>query len=175
MALGRTSDIRPQEGPEDGEATFILPLPGKDPLLDPLSPKEQTVEEYEHSQVNKLHSANIDSPEIDVDEDIEMRSPTLIYTRKLSEKIKGRKRNGIKVSRYGIRYHLLPVGVVKKLTMMVSKDTNNKSRLSKDTLDAIMQASDWFFEQASDDLGAYAEHAGRKTIDESDTITLMKR
>jgi histone H3/H4 len=27
----------------------------------------------------------------------------------------------------------------------------------------------------SDDLGAYAKHAGRKTIEESDVVTLMKR
>jgi len=38
-----------------------------------------------------------------------------------------------------------------------------------------MLASDWFFEQVSDDLGAYSKHAGRKTIDESDVVTLMAR
>jgi hypothetical protein len=38
-----------------------------------------------------------------------------------------------------------------------------------------MQASDWFFEQLGEDLQAYAKHAGRKTIDESDVLTLMKR
>ncbi|KAH8162061.1 hypothetical protein CIB48_g6165 [Xylaria polymorpha] len=38
-----------------------------------------------------------------------------------------------------------------------------------------MQATDWFFEQLGDDLSAYAKHAGRKTIDESDMITLMRR
>jgi histone H3/H4 len=52
---------------------------------------------------------------------------------------------------------------------------NGNVKLNKDTLEAIMQASDWFFEQVGDDLGAYAQHAGRKTIDENDVVTLMKR
>jgi len=52
---------------------------------------------------------------------------------------------------------------------------NSKTKLNKETLNAIMQASDWFFEQVSDDLEAYSKHAGRKTIEESDVVTLMAR
>jgi histone H3/H4 len=66
--------------------------------------------------------------------------------------------------------------VVKKLAAASAKTAgNSKAKLSKEALDAIMQASDWFFEQVSEDLGAYAAHAGRKTIEESDVITLMTR
>lgn len=52
---------------------------------------------------------------------------------------------------------------------------NAKSKIDKGTMAAIMQATDWFLEQAADDLGTYAKHAKRRTIDESDVITLMKR
>lgn len=87
-----------------------------------------------------------------------------------------RKKKKVKLSKHGIQYPSLPAGVVKKLaTTYARTGGNSKAKVSKDTLDAIMQATDWFFEQVSDDLGAYAKHAGRKTIDESDVVTLMKR
>jgi histone H3/H4 len=86
------------------------------------------------------------------------------------------KKKKIKISKHGIQYPSLPAGVVKKLATTYARTSgNSKAKISKDTLDAIMQASDWFFEQVSDDLGAYAAHAGRKTIDESDVVTLMRR
>ena len=82
----------------------------------------------------------------------------------------------LKQSRHGIPYPSLPVGVVKKLATRFARSSGGgKSQLSRETLEAVMEASDWFFEQVSEDLGAYARHAGRKTIDESDMITLMKR
>lgn len=81
-----------------------------------------------------------------------------------------------KVSRFGIPYPSLPVGVVKKLASTFARSGGNgKSKIDKDTVAAIMQATDWFLEQAADDLGTYAKHSGRKTIDESDVTTLMKR
>jgi histone H3/H4 len=86
------------------------------------------------------------------------------------------KKKKVKVSKHGIQYSSLPTGVVKKLaTTFARAGDNNKTKISKETLDAIIQASDWFFEQVSDDLGAYAQHARRKAIDESDVITLMAR
>lgn len=86
------------------------------------------------------------------------------------------KKKKVKVSKHGIQYPSLPAGVVKKLATTYARTSgNSKAKISKDTLDVIMQASDWFFEQVSDDLGAYAKHAGRKTIDESDVVTLMRR
>lgn len=38
-----------------------------------------------------------------------------------------------------------------------------------------MKASEQYFKQVSEDLGAFAQHAGRKKIDESDVIAIMKR
>lgn len=87
-----------------------------------------------------------------------------------------RQRRKINVSKHGLQYPSLPAGVVRKLaTTFTRTSSNNKAKISRDTLAAIMQASEWFFEQVSDDLGAYAEHAHRRTIDESDVITLMQR
>ncbi|KAJ5357994.1 hypothetical protein N7541_005152 [Penicillium brevicompactum] len=81
-----------------------------------------------------------------------------------------------KISRHGIPIPNLPAGVVKKLaTRFARSKAGSKAKINKATLAAIEQASSWYFEQASQDLAAYSKHAGRKTIDESDVITLLKR
>ncbi|KAJ5162349.1 hypothetical protein N7492_007741 [Penicillium capsulatum] len=81
-----------------------------------------------------------------------------------------------KLSRHGIPVPNLPAGVVKKLaTRFAPTRGGSKAKINKSTMAAIEQASLWFFEQASQDLGAYSKHAGRKTIDESDVMTLMRR
>ncbi|KAK2600732.1 hypothetical protein N8I77_010244 [Diaporthe amygdali] len=81
------------------------------------------------------------------------------------------KKPGKKVSQHGIEYPSLPPAVVKRVAQRFA----GKTKISPDTLAALMQASDWFFEQLGDDLSAYAKHAGRKTIEESDMLTLMRR
>ncbi|PHH76413.1 hypothetical protein CDD82_3992 [Ophiocordyceps australis] len=81
-----------------------------------------------------------------------------------------------RVSRHGIEYPPLPPSFIKKMAQRALQSTGlSNHRLSPDTLSALTQASEWFFEQLGDDLGAYANHAGRKTIEESDVITLMRR
>lgn len=87
---------------------------------------------------------------------------------------KGTKKRTTKVSRYGMEYPSLPPGVVKRLAQTFAKSSGAKGKISPDALKAIMQASDWFFEQVGDDLSVYAKHAHRKTIDESDMLTLLK-
>ncbi|EEQ90831.2 uncharacterized protein BDCG_05951 [Blastomyces dermatitidis ER-3] len=89
------------------------------------------------------------------------------------EKVKGSKQQ--KLSRHGIPVPRLPSGIVKKLATRFARSGGGKSRISKETLAAIEQATEWYFEQASDDLSTYAKHAGRKTIDETDVMTLMRR
>ena len=81
-----------------------------------------------------------------------------------------------KTSHHGVPYPSLPDAVVKRMASTFARSSGKgKPKLGKDTLAAIMQATDWFLEQVSDDVGTYASHAGRKTIEESDMITLMKR
>ncbi|KAI6775198.1 hypothetical protein HG530_001956 [Fusarium avenaceum] len=81
-----------------------------------------------------------------------------------------------RISQHGIEYPGLPPAFVKRVaqTALQSSGISNQ-RLSAETLDALIQSSEWFFEQLGDDLGAYADHAKRKTIEESDVFTLMKR
>lgn len=106
------------------------------------------------------------------DADATMLSRTAEFTMNSSR----RRKPGKKISKHGIEYPSLPQGVVKRLATTFAKTAGaSKSRLAPDTLDAIMQATDWFFEQLGDDLQAYSKHAGRKTIDESDMMTLMRR
>ncbi|KAK2841677.1 hypothetical protein FQN49_006011 [Arthroderma sp. PD_2] len=81
-----------------------------------------------------------------------------------------------KLSKHGIPVPSLPSGVVKKLATRFARSGNkNKTRITKDTMAAIQQATDWFFEQASGDLSTYSKHSGRKTIDETDVVALMRR
>ncbi|KAF7717280.1 Uncharacterized protein PECH_007559 [Penicillium ucsense] len=81
-----------------------------------------------------------------------------------------------RLSRHGIPVPNLPAGVVKKLASQFARNgSNSNTKISKATLAAIEQASSWYFEQVSQDLAAYSKHAGRKTIDESDVVTLLKR
>ncbi|KAL2127017.1 hypothetical protein VTI74DRAFT_11472 [Chaetomium olivicolor] len=86
-----------------------------------------------------------------------------------------RSKKSIKVSKHGIEYPSLPPAVVKRLAQTFAKASGAKGKITSDAMKAIMQATDWFFEQLGEDLQAYAKHAGRKTIDESDVLTLMKR
>ncbi|EOA85660.1 uncharacterized protein SETTUDRAFT_111616 [Exserohilum turcica Et28A] len=79
------------------------------------------------------------------------------------------------VSQHGIGLPSFPAAPVKKLALGFIKSQGGKAKLNKDTLDALVQTTNDFFEQISIDLAAYAQHAGRKMIDESDVIALMKR
>ncbi|KFY36726.1 hypothetical protein V495_07639 [Pseudogymnoascus sp. VKM F-4514 (FW-929)] len=118
-----------------------------------------------------------DIDQIDATIDVTMNDTVMTDTQlSASEVRKPKAKKTIRVSKHGIHYSSLPTGVVKKLaTTFARTGGSGNGKISKDALAAIMQATDWFFEQVSDDLGAYAEHAGRKTIDENDVMTLMKR
>lgn len=89
--------------------------------------------------------------------------------------MKKRKR-GPQLSQFGVEYPPLPSAVVKRLAQTFAQTSGvSKTKITPDTLDVLCQASDWFFEQLGDSLRAYAKHAGRKTVDESDVVTLMQR
>jgi histone H3/H4 len=81
-----------------------------------------------------------------------------------------------KLSRHGIPVPNMPSGVIRKLaTRFAPARVGPKTKINKATLAAIEQASSWYFEQVAEDLATYSKHAGRKTIDESDVTTLMRR
>lgn len=120
---------------------------------------------------------NSDIDQIDPTVDMTMNDTVMTDTQLSAKEVQTPKvKKTIRLSKHGIQYSSLPTGVVKKLATTFSRTGGSGSgKISKDALAAIMQATDWFFEQVSDDLGAYAAHAGRKTIDENDVMTLMKR
>ena len=81
-----------------------------------------------------------------------------------------------RTSRHGIPYSPLSVGAVRKLASpFIHSLGGSAAKPNKETLASIMQASNWFFEQIGEDIGTYANHAGRKTVDDTDVIVLMKR
>lgn len=123
-----------------------------------------------------MDTAPLDLGGSDHDEDMELGDMTTdsILARQVPKSTRqGRvHKPGKKMSRHGIEYPSLPSNVVKRLAQRFA----GKAKISPDTLNAIMQASDWFFEQLGDDLRAYANHAkGRTTINESDMLTLLRR
>ncbi|KAI9835403.1 MAG: hypothetical protein M1819_002321 [Sarea resinae] len=156
----RPSDIRQPLTDYNDESTFAFQIPGIDEANASSPAREVEGDEGEDEEERQNHEANE------------------IHT--AAQKGKGpartRRKKELKLSRHGIPYPSLPPGVVKNLATTFTRSTGKgKPKLNKETLGAIQQATEWFFEQVSDDLGTYAEHAGRKTIDENDIITLMKR
>lgn len=90
--------------------------------------------------------------------------------------VRARPRKAAKLSRYGISYSNLPVGITKSMATLFARSVcKKKARLSRETMNAILEAGDKFFQQLGGDLGVLASHAGRKTIDASDVLAIMQR
>ena len=71
----------------------------------------------------------------------------------------------VKKSYHRFRYPSFPAGVTKRIASTFALSVGIKSpRIDKETLDAISEAIDKFFEQLSDDLGVFVNHAKRKSI-----------
>lgn len=87
----------------------------------------------------------------------------------------GGRRKELRLSRAGLDYPSFPAAPVKKLALSFMKSQGSKAQLNKDALAALVQTTDDFFEQIGIDLAAYAQHAGRKVIEESDVLALMRR
>lgn len=107
-----------------------------------------------------------------VDRSLLTQSPERMSTK---ENRPGRKRKELHISRSGNEYPSFPPSTLKKLATGLLKSHGGNARISKDTLAALGQATDWFFERVGQDLAAYSRHAGRRTIEDADMITLMKR
>ncbi|CZR58404.1 uncharacterized protein PAC_08296 [Phialocephala subalpina] len=204
FASGRDSDIRPANLPADDTGnTFVFTVPHREPTEEPApenttqsliesiifdqGPDEEPVfneeEQDEEDEEQDEQDEQVDAENMPpassprgLDGDVSMLDTTMQES-EVAEmtRVKNARKKKVKVSRHGIQYPSLPAGVVKKLATSFARTAGSKAKINKEALDAIMQASDWFFEQVSDDLGAYAKHAGRKTIDESDIVTLMAR
>ncbi|KAI1140679.1 hypothetical protein F5Y05DRAFT_282252 [Hypoxylon sp. FL0543] len=186
LTMGGQDDFGPIQIPEiENESTFVM-APVESPVRDPTV--TGGIESADVPQLQDDDDDDNDDNDIgepfgitglgDGDDDNEELNETIISQgmEPPGQRGSGRRRPGKKISRHGIEYPSLPQGVVKRLATTLAKTAGvSKAKISADTLDAIMQASDWFFEQLGDDLSAYARHAGRKTIDESDMMMLMRR
>jgi histone H3/H4 len=164
----RQSDIIPVDTLEDqDDTTFVFSFPrrNEDGGTSAFSPGE-----------GLENDAGL-SPELEQSHhQIGRAAVTAVKANPRRTKSRSRTKKVPKLSKHGIPYPSLPSQVVKKLASTFARASGNgKSPITKEALVAIMQASDWFFEQVSDDLGTYAKHAHRKTIDETDMITLLKR
>jgi len=149
------------------ESTFFLQPPAQS------SPERPQSEVGDEAGLEDETRADVpaDGPS-ELDEELDIQT-TRVATAAWKKR---QKKRGIKVSKYGIEYPALPAGVVKRLAQTFAQTSGvGNAKISPDTLKMISQASDWFFEQLGDDLQAYAKHAGRKVIDESDMLTLMRR
>ncbi|KAF6233684.1 hypothetical protein HO173_008241 [Letharia columbiana] len=82
----------------------------------------------------------------------------------------------MKKSRQGFPYPSFPAGVTKNIASTFARSLGSKSTIiDKETLEAITEAIDQYFEQLSIDLGVFANHAGRRKIGENDVIAVMLR
>ena len=147
----------------------ILPSPAREPV-----DEEESSEERYSGDDNEASDRDQSMMEM---EETELQTVADGATRQeVATRLKERISKQQKHSRHGIPLPPLPTTMIRKTVKTTSRSLGSgNARLNKEVLAAITQASDWFFEQLGEDLGAYADHARRKTIDESDMITLMRR
>ena len=88
-----------------------------------------------------------------------------------------RRRKRQKMTRHGTVVPALPSSLIKHIaTEAHVRRGRRKPQLGKDHMKALEQATEWFFEQAGEDLAGYAQHGRRKKrVDKSDVMMLMRR
>ncbi|KAJ0161683.1 Uncharacterized protein CTA2_5809 [Colletotrichum tanaceti] len=182
----------------DNQTTFMMAVEGQS---SPARPMPEVTDEQPSLNITPAYDEPVfDEPNPPMDEDMgfggvydDLRSSTPIepaeppeldddgetkasthFEQQQQRPLKSKR--GIKLSRYNVEYPSLPPAVVKRLANTFARSSGiSKTKIGPETLAEIQRASDWFFEQLGDDLSAYARHAKRKTIDESDMLTLMRR
>ena len=88
-----------------------------------------------------------------------------------TQKKKRKPAKDLRLSKHGVPVPSLPPRIIKKLATSFA----GGRKIGAETLAQIIKASDVFFENASESLGRFAEHAKRKTIMEADVELLMRR
>jgi histone H3/H4 len=166
--LGREPDSYVEES--------LLPVMDQDPEGDDSEAEDPTNNAAVEDAADELPAE--DRTEYFAEEDAtagHVHEPTEPIVTTKAAKVTTKTQRILHQSKHGIPYPSLPSAVVKKLASTFSRSAGGNGKINKETVAALTEASDWFFEQASDDLAAYAGHARRKRIDESDMIALMKR
>ena len=90
---------------------------------------------------------------------------------------RSRSKKRLKQTRHGTTVPSLPSSLIKRVAIDTQvRNGRRKPKLGKDHMKALDQATEWFFEQIGEDLGAYAEHGRRKVkITVDDVMMLMQR
>ena len=170
----RHSDLGVDLQPDEEDPTFVFRFPesAAQPAADD---SDVDVDSASPAEGRRSPAPTDDEAEIhqDLQQDQQSLHDHVILPPSKPKRVSSRK--PLKKSKHGIEYSSLPSGAVKKLANTFARIHGGSGKLSKDTLAIIEQASDWFFEQAAEDLASYSKHAGRKTVDESDVVALMKR
>ncbi|KAK6496334.1 hypothetical protein TWF481_002358 [Arthrobotrys musiformis] len=83
---------------------------------------------------------------------------------------KPRGRKELPLSVHGIPYPSLSAKVIKSIISRTSKQ-----KISKEALSMIASASEAYFENLGEDLGSFAKHAKRKTVEEGDVLQVLRR
>ena len=156
------------------DSPFVLQIPDMAPRYsnEGFSKLGDTIVEHSYEPII---GANID--EEDPLQSRQYSSPILVRKspqRKIVRK--PRKPRQMQHSRFGIAYPAVPTGVTKSVANTFARTlTGQKSKLSKDVINAIKEAGDLFLTQLGGDLSMFARHAGRKVVDDSDVIAAMMR
>ncbi|KAL2401030.1 hypothetical protein ABEF95_000482 [Exophiala dermatitidis] len=87
------------------------------------------------------------------------------------------RRKKLKLTRHGEMVPSLPASLIKRVAIDASSRLGiRKPRLGREHMQALEQATEWFFEQVGEDIAAYSDHARRKKrVDRSDALILMRR
>lgn len=186
---GQESDFGIQVPVDLDENTFmVVPEVQDSPDRHPVEEEEPVYEDYAPlvDQRSDSYDGDLgelgDTPDLEDEEaadggtrQVDEETQTDVFIAKKAEQRSSSKKKDVNISKHDIEYPSLPPAVVKRLAQNFAKMSGAKGKITPDAMTTIMQASEWYFEQLGEDLGAYANHAGRKTIDESDVLTLMKR
>lgn len=163
----------PEQSPLAGDASLNA-TPRDSPLFVSPSPSQSAVTKAQRRHPSPVVSPR--SPFIPPSSSPSPASPLQSPVQTITKPSKPSKRKQ-KLSRHDLKVPALPSSLQKRLaTSALNSIGRRKSRIGKDSLRAIEQATEWFFEQVGEDLEAYSNHAGRKKrIVEEDARALMRR
>ena len=158
---GYLSGVQRAGEPESGvESPFILDIPELQSR--PSLPQVTNVNDQQLGDLNKMPPPKF-------------LDRGLLKTKATSKA--GRRASKIMKKSYcGLPHPSFPASISKRIASTFARSLSSKpSVLDKETLKAITDATDQYFGQLINDLGIFANHAGRKNIDESDVVAVMRR
>ena len=135
------------------------------------TPPAMQVDDHEGVLIQGEDSYPSSSDEDNLPEFLQVKDNFPATTEGSSTQKKTRKAKDLRLSKHGIPVPSLPPRVIKKLATSFA----GGRKFGAEALAQIIKASDVFFENASESLGRFAEHARRKTVMEADAELLMRR